>query len=466
MITRRVFVVAAACAISVMSACDRDSVLEPTRAVPPQLPRLSVGPPTASATLGVTSVTDPSISAELVTYADPVFVEVRLTGAITQTVVNGGYYSQYSGPIYGPGIWVDGVHQSCYVNLMVYHGYGPYAFGPCYRTPLPDTLHVDTALFKGAVTVRRGGAVPISDSERTRGCGEACYAYAGSQTITITPVKFDLALSADKQTIPAPAQVKFEARADPYAYEYNAVPFKVTKWEWKAEDGSSGQTVPCSPTVNPCNTVVKESGTMVVTALVNGFEERKAVKVEVIPCPTGDSILDSDALRDQLIAAMERSNPDSTPESMKRREVGGLFFRTVDSLGVTRYYFKEAPSYVRQTACGNSWNIFGGNNSGDIPVASFHTHPNAPKDKVYGCPQPQSQQAPGAPGTPKYAGDASKTGGGSSTDWNFADSSGSPAYVMTKNGLISRLTPDTPKSQRAANPNMWSWTNSPVACNW
>lgn len=461
MIKRRIFVVAAACAISMISACDQDSALAPTGVVPPQLPRLNVGPPTASATLGVTSVTDPSISAELVTYPGPVFVEVRLTGAITQTVVNGGYYSQYSGPIYGPGIWVDGVHQSCYVNLMVYHGYGPTGFGACYRTPLPDTLHVDTALFKGVVTVRRGGAVPLSDWERTSGCGEACYAYSGSQTITITPVKFDLALSADKRTIPAPAQVKFAAAATPYAYEGSAVPFQAIKWEWKAEDGTTGQTVPCSPSANPCYTEVKESGTMTVTALVNGFEQRKSVKVEVIPCPTGDSVLDNQALRESLVAAMARSNPDSTPGSLKRREVAGLIFRTVDSLGVTRFYFKETPVYARQTACNNEWSIFFGNSPGDTPVALFHTHPNSVGEIVYGC--KGGQQYPGGPGTPFKKPPEFDTGGGSNNDWDVIDRPAwqIPMYVMSKDGLMWRLDPHTPKSLRPSNPNYWRWKNAP-----
>ena len=207
---------------------------------------------------------------------------------------------------------------------------------------------------------------------------------------------------------------------------------------------------------------------MTVTALVNGFEQRKAVKVEVIDCITQDSILDNAALRKQLMAAMAKSNPDSTPESMKRREVGGVIFRNVDSLGVVRYYFKETSSYTQQTACTLSFTpSFPGNQPGDIGVAIFHTHPNSPKETVYGCPEAGAQQFPNGPGKPKKAGDASKTGGGSDADWNAADRGRYyPSYVMTKNGLISRLTPLTAKALRKSNPNMWRWKNSPTGCNW
>jgi hypothetical protein len=472
MAARTRFVLFGMCGIAaVLSACGRDSIINPEESLAPRSPAFSLEPPSASGTLGITSPTDPSARVDLVTYPDPIFVEVRLSGWITLTTNEGGgyYVAGYSGPLYGPGIWIDSVFQSCYVAVMIYHTYGPYVFGPCYRPPSPGGApeHVDTALFKGAVTISRGGPVPLASWESSGSCGGPCYTYSGSQTYSITPVRFDMALTADKEVIPSPQAVKFQAGSVPFAYEYNAVPFRVTNWEWRAEDGTAGQTVPCSPSSNPCSTVVKESGTMTVTALVNGFEQTKSVKVEVIPCPTGDPILDNEALRNQLMAAMARSNPDSTPESMKRREVGGLIFRSVDDLGVTRYYFKEAPSYKSQTPCLNDWDGFSGNHPDDMAVAVFHTHPNAPGEMVYGCPGKDAAQFPGDPGKkPKQVGDASKTGGGSVEDWNATDGWGYTQYVMTKNGLISRLDLKTPKPKRASNPNMWNWKNSVIGCNW
>ncbi|MEO7647148.1 MAG: hypothetical protein ABIV11_02760 [Gemmatimonadaceae bacterium] len=191
------------------------------------------------------------------------------------------------------------------------------------------------------------------------------------------------------------------------------------------------------------------------------------VTVELFPCnATGDPILDAPEVRDSLKAAMVRSNLDSTPESLQRREVGGLIFRHVDSVGVTSFYFKEAPSYNRQTACMNEWGPFNGNASGDMPVASFHTHPNASRDKVYGCRGPGAQQFPGGPGRAKIAGDARKTGGGSDPDWEMTDNQSwnIPVYVMTKTGLMSRLDPGTDPSLRRRNKNMWYWKNNPTGC--
>lgn len=191
------------------------------------------------------------------------------------------------------------------------------------------------------------------------------------------------------------------------------------------------------------------------------------VTVELFGCnTTGDPILDSPDVRDSLKAAMERSNPDSTPESMHRREAGGLIFQHTDSVGTTSFYFKEAPSYLEQTACTNSWGPFSGNAPGDLPVASFHTHPNAPRDKLFGCREPGAQQFPGGPGRPRTAGDARKTGGGSDPDWNMTDHDSwkIPSYVMTKTGLISRLDPGTDPRLRKKNKNMWYWKNNPKAC--
>ena len=46
-------------------------------------------------------------------------------------------------------------------------------------------------------------------------------------------------------------------------------------------------------------------------------------------------------------------------------------------------------------------------------------------------------------------------GGGSNADWTSGTSDGFPMYVITKDGRIYRLDPDTPRSARKNNPNKW-----------
>ena len=192
------------------------------------------------------------------------------------------------------------------------------------------------------------------------------------------------------------------------------------------------------------------------------------VCVEFISCTrTGDTILDTKSVRDSLLAAMARSNPDTDPRLMQRREVGGLIFQHVDSVtNDTSYYFKETPSYVRQTACQNGWGIFSGRIPRDKPVGSFHTHPSAAGDTVYGCNARNAKQTPGGPGTVRIAGDERKSGGGSEGDWDMTlnPSWPIPQYVMTKSGLISRLNYGTPKGARKQNPNIWYWKSNPNGC--
>jgi hypothetical protein len=197
-------------------------------------------------------------------------------------------------------------------------------------------------------------------------------------------------------------------------------------------------------------------------------EGRVRLSAAVFACNrTGDTILDTKSVRDSLLAAMQRSNPDSSPNSMQRKEIGGLFFQHVDSVtGDTSYYFKAAPSYVTQSACGNEWNVFSGNNSVDTPVGAFHTHPHLPGDTVYGCRQANAQQVPGGPGIPRIAGDERRTGGGSDDDWAMTLNAAwpIPQYVMAKSGLIARLNYGTPGNARRQNPNLWYWRSNPSGC--
>jgi hypothetical protein len=72
--------------------------------------------------------------------------------------------------------------------------------------------------------------------------------------------------------------------------------------------------------------------------------------VEVFACNrTGDTILDTKSVRDSLLAAMQRSNPDSSPNSMQRKEIGGLFFQHVDSVNWRHKLLLQSSAVLRDS---------------------------------------------------------------------------------------------------------------------
>jgi hypothetical protein len=156
---------------------------------------------------------------------------------------------------------------------------------------------------------------------------------------------------------------------------------------------------------------------------------------------------------------MARSNPDSTPASMQREERGGAVYKRIRGSDTT-YYIKEASIYVNQNACGNLFTDVSPDSLGDEAVGYWHTHPNAPNDTVYGC--PGGAQSPSDTLPPGIAQDVLSYGGGSPEDWQKADSSTYSVYVMTKEGVISRLDPNT--TNKTGNPNVWYWKNNPTGC--
>jgi hypothetical protein len=61
--------------------------------------------------------------------------------------------------------------------------------------------------------------------------------------------------------------------------------------------------------------MVVQSGTIEVRATVDGVSLTAGVHVSVVPCPTGDSLLDQPNIRKDFVDMMSRSNPDSAPGS-------------------------------------------------------------------------------------------------------------------------------------------------------
>jgi hypothetical protein len=124
----------------------------------------------------------------------------------------------------------------------------------------------------------------------------------------------------------------------------------------------------CSPSSSQCTNFVSESGTVDVLALVNGDTLRATVAVRVVPCPTGDSLLDDPFTRKMLDSLWRLSWPDTTTTA-NRVERGGYIY--YDSTSKQMVFSISRPS-PNDNACRS---YLGPPPPGVQVVRIIHTHP-------------------------------------------------------------------------------------------
>jgi len=218
------------------------------------------------------------------------------------TSANGTWYSAYNGPLDGSGIFVDGWY-ACYVNITFsWSGQGQIGPGLCRFPPTQFPTWGDTVLVSGNGTVKRGPGVPQSQSD----CNwSRCHTYSGFQSAWVLPLHATLGLTAFPDSGMAPARISFYAGVNPLSIKNITVPLKPLSWQWTADGGGSGQTVPCAQPINPCIVTVMESGTMQLTALANGEEQTASASVGIwelaAPCPAA-VVANHPAVKDQYYA--------------------------------------------------------------------------------------------------------------------------------------------------------------------
>ncbi len=119
------------------------------------------------------------------------------------------------------------------------------------------------------------------------------------------------------------------------------------------------------------DTTPPEQGYMQTEYFYYFYEQRPPTA----PCLTGDELLDQQAMRDFLLAAWDSSRVNDVPTN--RRETPGYLFE--DSTGnlVSRLY--QHPGM--DTPCESFVPFFSA--LPDIPLASGHTHPFAPRDTLF-----------------------------------------------------------------------------------
>lgn len=218
-----------------------------------------------------------------------------------------------------------------------------------------------------------------------------------SEYISINSGK--LTVTADPKTFRAEDPVTFEASTT------DSSAFTIEGWEFQP-DFSVPHFSPCPPSLKTCTINLPSSGTMFVTALVNGNHEIAEVHVSVVTCLTGDSVLDNPVVRDSINKAWNRTHPGLPDES--RVEQDGLGLVPAGHLDSTIY---EPLSAALNDNCSSSWPT-----TFVLPgtyVRFFmHLHPNVEGDPAHYCKYLGGVQPPGT----YYV------GGPSGPDWIAATS--------------------------------------------
>lgn len=352
--------------------------------------------PTLSGTLGVPSPYDPRVTVTLGAYPEKVLAKVTMDGLVTLTWTWGPEKGQPYASADPYGMFHHGLSY-CYMNVTVGGsgaGSQPFVPQPCgdfsSGTSLPDVgsrPHAEGyAYLNGTVTASR----PTKWWQYSSDCNyNQCWTYSGTQTVSVEPVSADLELTASAAAIRRGQTVTFTARVAPGSAGGRTMPFKVQSWRWVPDSGAT--TTSCAPPpadTNPatCRFAPLSSGTLHLDALVNGTQQTRYKYLSVVPCLTGDSLLDDSRLRRALRDALNGSNPNDPAAS--RRERGGKRLRAPDgSVRDTLY-----PVGPNDTPC--SFNYPPAAPGEGTPLVAWHTHPFSPLDPNDPLPYDAGQAPP------------------------------------------------------------------------
>jgi hypothetical protein len=218
---------------------------------------------------------------DLPSFAYFTVVELKVVGHILVQSLPGTSPTYYSGPIGANGLYQSG--HGCYAQVLFSYShpsgwYMNWVDNGCadqFSGPFKDSIRTVRAV-RGNGLVRRNSLITYTNS---CGWGLQCRSYSGSQWASVRVMPSDLRLAASKQTVVFNETVTFTAQADPANHEGVAVPVHVLSWQWFPLGGGANQTGQCAAGVNPCLRQIKESGTMLVNAIVQGIQRSEAIAV-------------------------------------------------------------------------------------------------------------------------------------------------------------------------------------------
>jgi hypothetical protein len=270
----------------------------------------------------------------------------------------------------------------------------------------------DTVRLNGTWNAFRGPAAPQPMGDANH-CGipgfAPCWHWTGAAHLALRRLPASLVLTADKTGPVDPGTaVTFTQSAAPASIAGMPVDVSPNTRRWVSDFPGTGDTVTCSSASGPvCVRTMVNSGTLYLGAYVNGKEDEKWQRVEVIGrshlppphcrdavtismpetddddyAPGGDSVnvkyssLASAAAESLFAQIWQHSN--YTPDAVTlRRERDGYVIKTADG----GYRYEEVTAAV-VTPCGTRDPSFPNLAPGETALWSVHSHPAAAGDNL------------------------------------------------------------------------------------
>jgi hypothetical protein len=205
----------------------------------------------------------------------------------------------------------------------------------------------------------------------------------------------------------------------------------VTGWAWVQDSGSVSSSGLCasSTTLNPCKEALRETGTMTVTVTYKGRTKHAMVHVDLIVCPTRDSVLDDSLFRSGAALLYDVAHSGAPP------------------------YRIEALGYLFKNAAGDSSQFIQALNDADachIELLPLPTHPSGWYVEAYVHIHPFHPGIDSVPpGTCKNIHSSSyiNFGYGASQKDLGAAANGIPSFIVDPVYIYRVKSPDTPGQQ-------------------
>jgi hypothetical protein len=280
------------------------------------------------------------------------------------------------------------------------------------------------------------------------------YFLSGQQQVTIDFPAVDV--HADKDYVAQGGTVRFTATPVDFT------PGGTFAWSWVWQGGGSSTVLTSCSGLTVCDYAPQQTGDMFVRAphapnlTVNGVSD----SVDVLKCPTGDSLVDNPIVRQALRRALDSSYADSATN--KRRERIGYIYRdtstgTPPALQIATF---AAASYTLSNAC---YAVASGPPPSPpfVLVAYYHTHPFTSGTNAVAADIKPSNCGP------QHSGRAYRAGP-SPDDWQTALNLGPvPGYIIDKDRVF-RFDATHPNANNPAfRPSLtqrWPWNTA--ACQW
>jgi hypothetical protein len=284
------------------------------------------------------------------------------------------------------------------------------------------------------------------------------YFLSGQQNVTIDFPAVDV--HADKDFVAQGGSAQFTAGAVDFTPSPNT-----WAWYWVYGTQSSIQVTACTgQTV--CNYAPQQTGTMLVSVRESSTLPVKGLSdtVQVLKCPTGDSLLDHPIVRLKLRRALDSSYADSV--TSKRRERLGLIYRDTTAGRPLSQQIStwEPTSYAQSDPCNAVVIGLPPPQPPYVLVAYYHTHPFSSGTSASSADiKPNNCSS-------KHRGRAYRAGP-SIEDWTTAltllPGGAKPGYIIDKDEVskFDAMHPNaTNPARRQQLVQQWSWNTA--QCSW